>query len=144
MRVRIAPLRDGLAAGMRGSMYQGDSFFTLTGWGQVGLAFLSVVLAVGMLSLCLWLAKGRARVVIALVLFWLFVWLSPQVYYAYYRIIIEGLPQQWVIGWPRCGEAFGYLTFTGPGTLSAHGQGLLGWLMILLALFRSKIIGRNK
>ena len=125
-------------------MYESDSFFTLTGSGQVGLACLSLVLAVGMLALTLWLARGRARIMSAFGLFFLFVWLSPQVYYVYYRMIIDGLPQQWVIGAPRWGEAFGYLTFTGPGSLSAHGQGLLGWLMIGLALFRGKIIRRDE
>ena len=65
--------------------------------------------------------------------FWLFVWLSPQVYYQYYRLIFDGLPVQWVVGRPELGEAMRLLTFTGPANLSAHGQGVLGWAMLCVA-----------
>ncbi len=120
-------------------MYSEDSFFTLTELGQAGLIGLSALLSCGMAALVWLLVRGQApwaRVASGFALFWLFVWLSPQIYYAYYRLIIDGLPQQWVIGWPQFGEALRYLAFAGPASLSAHGQGVLGWSLLLLALFR--------
>jgi len=73
----------------------------------------------------------------SLALFWLFIWLSPQVYYMYYRMIIPDLPLQWVI-WPPENPltAFKYLFFQGPQNLSAHGQGLLGWWLIVAPFLR--------
>lgn len=118
-------------------MYEGDSFFTLSVWGQVGLTVLSLVLAAVMIVGVLWGVRGRPRVIgipAALVAFWLFVWLSPQVYYQYYRLIFDGLPAQWVVWPPRWpAEAFDLLLFQGPANLSAHGQGVLGWAMIACA-----------
>lgn len=120
-------------------MYREDSFFTLTEFGQAGLAGLSALLSVLVLVPVFWLVSKKrihVRLAIALAAFWLFVWISPQIYYAYYRIIIDGLPQQWVIGWPAIFQPARYMTFTGPQNLSAHGQGLLGWSLVLLAVFR--------
>lgn len=122
-------------------MYSEDSYFTLTPTGQIGLAILSGLLFL-LVSAAVWRLTSShspfTRVAIAFVAFWLFVWLSPQVYYAYYRLIIDGLPRQWVIGWPPFGDAVRYLTFTGYPTLSAHAQGLMGWAMISLALLRRR------
>ncbi len=128
-------------------MYENDSFFTLTASGQAGLAALSLGLSVLVLW-ALWRGTGgRAwplRIAIALVAFWLFVWVSPQVYYQYYRLIFDGLPAQWVI-WPPRGpwEALRLLTFTKPSNLSAHGQGILGWVMIVLASLRNMPFRRD-
>ena len=79
-------------------MYESDSFFTLSVGGQIGLALLSLWLSV----LVLWaLWRGTrglprlSRLGAAYLGFWLFVWLSPQVYYQYYRLIFDGLPVQW-------------------------------------------------
>jgi hypothetical protein len=75
-------------------------------------------------------------------LFWLFLWLSPQVYYLFYQLIFAGLPVQIVITWPPGAETvLRRLTFTGPATLSAHGQGLLGWALLVLAV-RPQWFGR--
>lgn len=118
-------------------MYRQDSFFDLTGWGQVGLAALSLGLFVLMVGLARRLRRRWplwARVLGGLALFWLFVWLSPQVYYSYYRMIIPDLPLQWVIWPPR--EPFRplqMLVFSYRPTLSAHGQGILGWAILLAA-----------
>lgn len=122
-------------------MYQGDSFFTLSTGGQTGLAVISVVLSIAMLLLTRYLMRGRppiARIAIWAVLFFLFVWLSPQVYYAYYRMIIPGLPLQWVIHWPDVLEPVALLTFTAGDTLSAHGRGILGWAMLVSASWQRR------
>ena len=118
-------------------MYQNDSFFSLSGPGQVGLAALSIVMTVLVLLGAARLMRGRGvalRLGIAVVVFALFVWLSPQVYYTYYQQIFDDLPVQWVIGWPPLKSAFAFASFTGPSNMSAHGQGALFWLLVALAL----------
>lgn len=119
-------------------MYGEDSFFTLTGGERAAVLALSVVMG----WLCLWwsnrLGRGLflpARLAIALFVFALFVWISPQVYYMLYMAFF-GLAFQPVIGWPPSPLHYGnLLTFTGDTNLSAHGQGVLGLLLIVAALF---------
>ena len=119
-------------------MYDGDSFFTLTLLQRVGLAGLSVVFALAALAITRVMTVLRPMLLrppIWAVLFISFVWASPQGYYAYYRLIIDGLPAQSVIGDPPRPEAlFALLTFRGPATLSAHSLGILGWAMLVVAL----------
>lgn len=123
-------------------MYQEDSFLTLGSWGQVGLVLIS--LALGLLMLC-----GVRRVIrrqalvlrlcLALVAFWAFLWLSPQVYYFYYMVLIDGLPWQSVIkAPPGLTDMASLLTFTDEANLSNHSKGLLGWGMIALSFWRKK------
>ncbi|MEM9045280.1 MAG: hypothetical protein AAGC81_11325 [Pseudomonadota bacterium] len=121
-------------------MYEQDSFFDLTPLGQAGLVVISATLFVLMLLAARRGFRWRSvwlRFVGALVLFWLFVWISPQVYYTYYLTLFEGLPIQWVI-WPPASpvEAFGLLFFQGPQNLSAHSQGLLGWSLLAISLIK--------
>ena len=95
-------------------MYSEDSFFTLTPMGQFGLVTVSFGLLLGVLALASWGVKGRRlsiRITTALAIYWLFVWLSPQIYYAYYRMIIDGLPQQWVIGCAALGRGVAVYEF---------------------------------
>ncbi len=129
-------------------VYRQDSFFDLSGWGQVGLACLSLFLFLSMLLAARLLLRKRAvwvRILGALALFWLFVWLSPQVYYMYYRTIIPDLPLQWVIKPPRFpGNGLGYLFFQGRQNLSAHGQGVLGWCLILVPFLRWPLRGPSR
>lgn len=116
-------------------VYASDSFFTLTIAGQIGLAALSLILGGLIIAIYVRLA-GRIphwsmRIVLALLIFWAFAWLSPQIYYGYYLLIIDGLPVQWVVRRPPGpAELLSLMTFQGPGTLSAHGQGGLGWLLL--------------
>lgn len=121
-------------------MYQEDSFFTLGMGGRAGLLALTLCFSLFML----WLAtRLRVRIrhwwvrgAVALVLFWAFVWLSPQIYYAYYLLIFDGLPVQIVVkSPPGPGFIVQMLGFQGQASLSAHGQALLGW-MIIIALLR--------
>lgn len=116
-------------------MYNQDSFFDLNAWGQVGLVAISMVLFLLVLFTA-WVMLKRHGALIriggALVLFWIFVWLSPQVYYMYYWMIFPDLPVQWVI-WPPSGpdKAANMLLFQYRSNLSAHSQGVLGWCVIV-------------
>ncbi len=126
--------------------YEGDSFFTLTGPEQVGLALLSLSLWAAMLALCAWPRLRRWLAVLRAVgLFWAFVWLSPQVYYLYYLTIFDGLPWQVVVHRPPGVEhLLGLLTFTGEASLSRHGQGVLGCSMLVLAVSRPRSPGSGR
>lgn len=123
-------------------MYEFDSFFSLTAWERVGLFGVSLAFAGACLACVWWLSRGRAwpvRILIALAVLWLFVWVSPQGYYAYYRLIFEDLPLQWVI--PRIPtpiDMAGHLTFSGRATLSSHTKGILGWALVATALLRGR------
>lgn len=123
-----------------GAMYEGDSFFTLGVAGQAGLAVLSAVMA---LALCLSAGVLARRfrqlwrgVLVAPGLFWIFLWLSPQVYYGYYLLIFDGLPLQIVIGWlpPNATTVLDLILFRERETLSAHGKGALFWAMLATAI----------
>lgn len=119
-------------------MYEFDSFFSLTPWERVGLGALSVLFALICVALVWTLCRVRAWplcVLIAVVVLWGFVWISPQGYYAYYRLIFEGLPPRWVIPqMPSVADMWGHLTFTGRATLSSHTKGALGWVLVVVAL----------
>ncbi|MEM9433355.1 MAG: hypothetical protein AAGA12_05485 [Pseudomonadota bacterium] len=123
-------------------MYQGDSFFTLSVAEQAGLLVISGVLFV-VCATAIWhlarLLPRRWAIVLAALLFYAFVWLSPQIYYAYYRLIFDGLPAQWVVGRaPVPLEPVKVLFFSSAQNLSFHSQGILGWSLIAIAFFRSR------
>lgn len=121
--------------------YEGDSFFTLTLIGQAGLAVLS--LSMGMITI--WLARRFSkfdnwilRGIWVFFLFYLFVWLSPQIYYFYYYLIFESIPFQNVIkSPPSLWAQFRLLMFSNGADLSAHSKGVLIWLMIFSAFYRN-------
>ncbi|MEO1275621.1 MAG: hypothetical protein AAFV96_09580 [Pseudomonadota bacterium] len=121
-------------------MYANDSFWTLSPAASAGLIALSAILALALLAMVRRVSKTAPfyrRAPIALALWWLFLWLSPQLYYAYYWSVIPGLPVQGVIRQPPGPMSLiGLLSFTGPATLAAHSQGLLGWASIAAALLR--------
>ncbi len=121
-------------------MYADDSLFTLGLVEAAGLLVVTALLVLGMLALARRLYRGGGmgrRLVAAAGLFWVFLWLSPQVYYAYYQLILEGLPVQIVIGWPPGAETvLRRLVFAGPAPLAAHGQGVLGWVLVVGAVRR--------
>ena len=72
------------------------------------------------------------KLVIALIVFYLFVWLSPQIYHTYYLFIFDGLPLQNVIRRPPTPVAiFHLMNFTNHHNLSAHGLGILAWGLII-------------
>ncbi|MEM9761836.1 MAG: hypothetical protein AAF968_04900 [Pseudomonadota bacterium] len=126
-------------------MYANDSFWTLSPTASAGLLILSAMLAFALLAVVRGVSKtvpfyGRAP--IALALWWLLLWLSPQLYYAYYWSVIPGLPVQSVIRQPPGPVSLlGLLSFNGPATLAAHSQGILGWASIAAALLRRATTG---
>ncbi|MEM9581714.1 MAG: hypothetical protein AAGA08_01225 [Pseudomonadota bacterium] len=123
-------------------LYAEDSFFTLSLAGRIALASLSLVLSVGCLWIVFYCVEGLGRFVrllIALAVFYLFIWLSPQVYYLFYLIIIDGLPLQWVIqSPPGLRKILRLMTFTERATLTEHGQGVLWWALAVTALMRRR------
>lgn len=121
-------------------MYSQDSFFDLSALGQVGLGVLSLTMFVLTVVLSHRLLRRRPiwlRILGASVAFYAFVWLSPQVYYMYYRIVIPDLPLQWVIKTPFGPQRlFELLTFQWRANLSAHSQGVLGWCVLAAPFVR--------
>ncbi|MGI9409803.1 MAG: hypothetical protein ACR2OV_07000 [Hyphomicrobiaceae bacterium] len=123
-------------------MYAEDSFFTLTKSGQIGLLVLSFVLSVAMIGVIYLLTRRLPRLAalgMAILGFWAFDWLSPQIYYFYYMTQFDGLPIQSVIRSPTSPQKLLWLiVFQDEPTLSAHGRGLLAWALIVVAIWRSQ------
>ena len=123
-------------------LYSQDSFFDLTPLGQAWLAAVSGGLFLITVFAAWKLLHNRPvwmRPVGSLLLFYLFVWVSPQVYYQYFHLLFEFLPDQWVIFPPPSPvRAFEYLTFAGPQSLSGHGQGILGWTLLTVPFLKRR------
>lgn len=121
-------------------MYAEDSFFSLTIAGRAGLIVLTLLLFAGSIAVVRVMTRVWAtpiRVVAAIMLFWVFVWLSPQIYYLYYMVVFNGLPLQNVIHPPPTPlDIFRLMTFSDYATLSDHGKGIMAWMMIVAALWR--------
>lgn len=121
-------------------MYNQDSFFDLSPLGQFGLAGLSFTLFALIFALAriaLWRRPAWLRVTGAIVFFWVFVWLSPQIYYAYYWLLFADLPVQLVIKPPVSAiQISELLVFQSRQNLAAHGQAIMGWVLIIAAIFR--------
>lgn len=119
------------------AIYDGDSFHTLSLAGRAGLLLLSLTLTMITALAARRIMRGRRlplRMLIAFAVLTAFIWLSPQVYYAYYLTLFDGLPLQSVISSPPSPiEIAKILTFQDRPTLSAHGIALLGWLLITIA-----------
>jgi len=122
-------------------LYQNDSFYSLSTFGQLGLVFLSLLLCLGLMWVLCRLSRGRSvmvSVLLSLVLFYLFVWLSPQIYYSYYWLIMENLPVQNVIKRPPSFYKIAdFMFFQGRATYSNHAKGLMNLAMISLAVWSS-------
>ena len=120
----------------------------LTPWVRAGLLILSAILAVATLY-----AARRAHgavdgrqlqgrlirhLFIAAGVFWLFVWLTPQIYYLFYMACLPGLPAQMVIGWPPWpAEPARLLWLDFTADLPPIAQGLLGWTLLGQALWHA-------
>lgn len=125
-------------------MYDQDTFFQLTLLARTGLVLLSLVMAFVLIVLMLLVCKklprlnvlfgALSRVSIAILFLWLFVWLSPQIYYLYYLVIIGDLPWQNVISAPpSLGDLAHMLSFQSPNSLSRHAKAALGWVLMFVA-----------
>ncbi len=118
-------------------MYAGDTFYGLPAAGQGGLVVLSTLLTLAAVACVLALFRLSKslgmRMIATVAVFWVFLWLSPQIYYFYYQIILDDLPWQIVIGGPPSPMALiDLLLFIGPATLAGHAKGVLGWTLLIL------------
>jgi hypothetical protein len=115
-------------------MYAEDSFFTLSATGRLGLVLLSLLLFAAIVCVMHRISRGLpylAALSLAFIAFWVFEWLSPQIYYLYYVAYFDNLPFQNVVQFPPSAMSLLQLiTFQAEPTLSAHGRGCLAWAMI--------------
>ncbi len=131
--------------------YEGDSLFTLDPIEIAGVLAISTVLILAFFWLSTALlvpvfsrlgGSPAGRVILAppaLALVWLLFALahtaSPQIYYTYYRAILEGLPARWVIkGWIDIEAVMMAALLPTDGSLSVHLTGLVFWSMPVLVL----------
>jgi len=141
--------------------YTGDSFYTLGLIESIGLIAITTLLSITVLFFTLkksylfyQAAKQRkikleiillADIALNLLIFSLFIWLSPQIYYAYYYAILDGLPIQIVIkNFPDFITLSNILTLSEKTSLSLHGQGILGRTLIIQSLVLYFIITSQK
>ncbi|MEP3196545.1 MAG: hypothetical protein ABJO57_01630 [Lentilitoribacter sp.] len=118
-------------------MYENDSFLTLTVAERIGLVCVTLLLSAALIWL-FWVAIKRVNFwvcpLLALVFLYVFIWLSPQIYYLYYLVIFDFLDFKNVIHPPfNPLTLFNLLTFTESGKLADHGKGVLGWILIALS-----------
>ncbi len=125
-------------------MYDGDTFFSLTMAARVGLVFLSMGLAALTAAAFIKITCRLAwllRLFLALVFFWVFVWLGPQVFYLYYMTLFDDLVLHNVVQLPPGPlQIMHLLSFTGKANLSQHAAGLLGWGLIVLAILGERAV----
>lgn len=121
-------------------MYESDSFLTLTMIERIGLVCVTLALTlVGLLAFAKFSRKYNLaiRLLAAVAVLYLFIWLSPQVYYLYYLQIFDFLEFKNVIHMPPNPlKILSLLSFTESGRLSHHGQGVLGWMLIALSFWK--------
>ena len=123
-------------------MYENDSFLTLSIIERIGLLCVTFVLSVALIWL-FWLTIPRLNIwlrqFLALVFLYVFIWLSPQVYYLYYLVIFDFLDFKNVIHHPfNPLTLLNLLTFTESEKLANHGKGVLGWILIALSFLKPK------
>lgn len=117
-------------------IYSEDSLFTLTHMQIAGVLVLSLLMWAALVAALYRVrhANRAYRIGLALGLFAGFVWLSPQVYYLFYWATFDGLPLQSVVRSPPSPlHLLRLLTFTEEHSLSRHGQGVLGWSLLLVS-----------
>lgn len=119
-------------------MYRGDPFFSLELGAAAGLLAVLALLAGGTLLALRRAARGRGlagRIALACLGFWLFVWVAPQAVALWFEALAGGPPWDLVIDLPPGPRRMlALVTFSGPATLAAHGEGALFWGMVVMAL----------
>lgn len=126
-------------------MYENDSFLTLSVAERIGLVCVTLLLSAALIWL-FWVAIKRVNIwirpLLGLVFLYLFIWLSPQIYYLYYLVIFDFLDLKNVIHPPfNPLTLFNLLTFTESGKLADHGKGVLGWILIVLSFLHLRKTG---
>lgn len=140
-------LRAGVISGL-----QSDSLFTLEPWEAAAVTAISTVLCLAgiLLSVAKTLLVCRRtpphpvpRAIIAIAdilvtasLFAVFYSVAPQLYYEYYRIIIPGLPDQWVVQ-SRFDPSrlITALSLPSTGRLAELAAGLVFWTVLIVSLW---------
>ena len=140
----VLPAAPGLLPGVLEG-YPGDSLFTLDPGAGAGL----VAIALGLALLGIWAAhllarrmSGRAsrpalrplglaaNLGVTLGAYTAFYLLSPQLFYAYYRAVIPGLPEQWVLrGGAQLDRLASAISLQAGDSIAAHTAGALFWLL---------------
>jgi len=126
-------------------MYDQDTFFQLSKLGQAGLTLLSFLLALILAHLSRVIFRKipginlavdlTLRLFTVIGIFWLFLWLSPQIYYIYYQFLIDSLPWQNIISTPPTARDLScILLLQNTNSLAQHSKAVLGWFLILLAI----------
>ncbi|MEM7546138.1 MAG: hypothetical protein AAF367_11430 [Pseudomonadota bacterium] len=128
--------------------YEGDDFFTLGMAQRIGLAVIALALLAALFVVAAALSRltvRRARLGLGLglgvdisirsVFYGALITLAPQVFYTYYRLIIPGLPSQWVIRWPDGDGLLTGLTFAADGRLAEHLVTAGFWGLIVAAIW---------
>ncbi len=126
------------------SLYPEDSFHTLNLLPAFGLAALTLITTVALLAAS-WFATARLKrkfgkypvivigldLVSTLLLFWIVLSFTPQIFYSYYTIVMPGLPAQWVVhGLLPFNDYLKVLKILPDATLASHTAGLTGWVLL--------------
>lgn len=131
--------------------YSGDYFFSLSLLESFGLVLLALLLAALAFSCFVLLERfaiktlGRGgaaaslrllllNLLIALAVFYLLVWVAPQGYYAYSKLISADLPGQWVAKLPSLDRGLELLRLHTRPSMGEHALGLLGRGLLFFAL----------
>lgn len=126
-------------------MYENDSFLTLSIIERIGLLGVTLVLSIALIWLfwkTIYWVNVWLRPFLALVFLYVFIWLSPQIYYLYYLVIFDFLDLKNVIHPPFNPLILAnLLTFTESGKLADHGKGVLGWILIALSFLHLRKTG---
>jgi hypothetical protein len=141
------------------SGHQEDSLFTLRPLEQLGVVALAalMMLAAGWLAYRAACRLARltrspsahaaglaANLALTLALYALGWMLAPQIFYAYYQMIIPGLPSQWVIrGAEQVGEFADAVRLLGDGSLASHAAGAFFWVLFGLTMAVHAIVRRS-
>ncbi len=140
----VLPAAPGLLPGVLEG-YPGDSLFTLDPGARAGL----VAITLGLALLGVWAAYLLARLMsgrtlrpalrtlglaanlgVTLGAYTACYLLSPQLFYAYYRTIIPGLPEQWVLrGGAQLDRLASAISLQAGDSIAAHTAGGLFWLL---------------
>lgn len=123
--------------------YEGDSFATLSFFGKAGVIFISTA---GLALIYALIAAKTRRIlqdqptravlalldcIISLAIFGVIYAVSPQVFYTFYQLIFDNLPQQIVLRWSETQELFlNAIALHPTGSLASHLAGI-GWLGVI-------------
>ena len=130
--------------------YPGDSIFTLSLFGRVGLIALTVLLVLLLITLSqlksrwlqhaprTWSGSGVTMMVfdvmLTTLLFIMALTLVPQLYYSYYQLLFEGLPQQWIVKPLPLASIWHSVRVPREASMALHTIGLCGWWLLIVVV----------